>query len=215
MRLFRRAGMAVEIPVRCRLRESLKIVPFCFQGPARLIREATRFFRALRRPLRSRFWDSTRPLRGIVTAVLFSLARVLERFFTPVTAIETLTAPAFRGLKPALPPRLRFRENAKRFCHALEMLGRQRNTVKIGILAVFGPKPWTRPTAKHCKNRHFGRFWPEALDPPTPGRKRATGVIERPRLGRTAGIRFSGVSASLHDNHGRTYVRACPPLLTL
>ena len=25
------------------------------------------------------------------------------------------------------------------------MLGRRRNTVKIGILAVFGPKPWTPP----------------------------------------------------------------------
>ena len=57
-----------------------------------------------------------------------------------------------------------------------------------------------RPRPKHCKNRHFGRFWPETLGPPTPGRKRAPGLIrrsaKRPRLGRPAGIRFSGVSGS-------------------
>ena len=80
---------------------------------------------------------------------------------------------------PPLPPCLRFRKKVKRFCGAVEMLGRRRNTVKIGILAVFGPKPWTAPT---------------------PGRKRASGLIrrsaERARLGRPAGIRFSGVSAA-------------------
>ena len=42
---------------------------------------------------------------------------------------------------------MQFRENAKRFRWALEMLGRQRNTAKTGIFAVFGPKPWT-PTRR-------------------------------------------------------------------
>ena len=77
-------------------------------------------------------------------------------------------------------PLIQFSKNAKRFRWALEMLGRRGNTVKIGILAVFGPRPWG--------------------DPPTPGRKRARGLIrrsaERSRFGRPAGIRFSGVSAA-------------------
>ena len=93
--------------------------------------------------------------------------------------IETFTAPAFRALIAALPP---------------DPVFKKRETLPLGSRNA-------RPTAKHCKNRHFGRFWPEALDPPpTPGRKRARGLIrrsaERPRLGRPAGIPFPGFPAS-------------------
>ena len=145
-----------EEPLSVRLRESLRVFPVRFQGPASPIRE------------------SVRPFRGVATAVVFPFEGVLEGHCALCRALETFTAPALRGLKAALPPRLRFRKNAKRFCQALEMLGRRRNTVKIGILAVFGPKPWT---------------------PPTPGRKRAPGLIrrrvERARFGRAAGPGFS------------------------
>ena len=117
----------LQEPPSVRLRESLRVFPVLFQGPASPIRE------------------SVRPFRGVARASKFSFARVLERCSTPFGAIQTFTAPAFRSLKAALPPRLRFHKNAKRFCQALEMLCRRRNTVKIGILAVFGPKPWTPP----------------------------------------------------------------------
>ena len=42
-------------------------------------------------------------------------------------------------------PLIEISKNAKRFRWAVEMLGRRLNTVKIGISAVFGPKPWTPP----------------------------------------------------------------------
>ena len=42
-------------------------------------------------------------------------------------------------------PAIQVTENAKRFCWALEMPGRGRYALKIGISAVFGPKPWDPP----------------------------------------------------------------------
>ena len=102
-------------------------------------------FGALRRVLSSRFRESLTPFRSAVRGSFSSFARVVEGFSIPVRAIETFTAPAFRAQKVPLSPRLGFQKNAKRCCQALEMLGRRRNTVKIGVLAVFGPKPWTPP----------------------------------------------------------------------
>ena len=86
-----------------------------------------------------------RTFRGFVTGTDSPFEGVLQRISTPIRAIETFAAPVLRILKAALPPRLTFQKNAKRFCQALEMLARRRNTVKIGVLAVFGPKPWDPP----------------------------------------------------------------------
>ena len=84
-------------------------------------------------------------------------------------------APCFALFGPHCPRDPGFKKNAKRFCWALEMPGRGRYALKIGISAFFGPKAW---------------------GPPTPGRKRLPGLIrrsaERARLGRPAGTRFSG-----------------------
>ena len=72
-----------------------------------------------------------------------------------------------------------------------------------------------RPTAKHCKNRHFGRFRPETLDPPTPGRKRAPDLIrrsaKRPRLGHRAGNPFFGFLSFLRRPAG--YVQGVSEVL--
>ena len=119
-----------------------------------------------------------RPFRGVARASKLSFEGVLERLCTPFRALKTFTAPALRGLKAALPPRLRFRKIAKRFCQALEMLGRRRNTVKIGVLAVFGPKPW--PPPRRAEN-----------GPPASFDDQPNGRVWDAR----PGSRFSGVSA--------------------
>ena len=150
-------------------------MPLCFEGPARSDQGVSEACLELRRPFGSLFGESARPFRGAATAVLLSLEGVLERFSTSVSAIGTLTAPVFRILKAALPPRLTFPKNAKRFCQALEMLARRRNTVKIGISAVLGPKPWDPPRrAENGPPALFdeqpnGRVWDTRPEPDFPG----------------------------------------------
>ena len=146
-------------PLSVRLRESFRVFPVLFQGPACPIRE------------------SVRPFRGVARASKFLFEGVFERLCTPIGALQTCTGRSESGTAPAIE------------------VSQKRETLLPGSRNA-------RPTAKHCKNRHFGRFRAKTLDPPTPSRKRAPGLIrrsaERPRLGRPAGIPFSGVSASLN-----------------
>ena len=76
-----------------------------------------------------------------------SLEGVPARSSSFFSGTKTFTAPVFRALRAALPPVIQVSKNAKRFRWALEMLGRGRNTVKIGISAVFGPKALGPPHA--------------------------------------------------------------------
>ena len=72
--------------LRCRLTEFPRVSPV--------------LFRHSRGPMR----ESARPFRGVVAAATLSFWGVLERFSTPVRAVDTFTALALRALIAALPP---------------------------------------------------------------------------------------------------------------
>ena len=95
-------------------------------------------------------------------------------------ATRTFTAPVFDALVLSLPPWLKFPKTRKRFCWAVEMLGRRRNAVKTGILPVFGPKPWTPPRgAENGPPAVFGDAW---NGPVWESRFRGIGPAEDPSL---------------------------------
>ena len=96
------------------------------------------FFRDLRGWIR----ESVRPFRGAATAAKFPFQGVSEAWWEPSAS---RLPESLRDSPLPWGQSIEVSKNAKRFCQPLEMLGRRRNTVKIGILAVFGPKPWTPP----------------------------------------------------------------------
>ena len=78
--------------------------------------------------------------------------------------------------RAAAAPVIEISKNAKRFCWAVEMLGRRRNTVKLGILAVFGPKPWTPPRRPWKRPGAGGKRALSGRRPPCPRGRSQTRV---------------------------------------